>query len=318
MLRRHRMLLCCAVVSALASRADANETATSSDAFFDTMGINIHAGHYLGYGGVAYINWDGIINAVGDIGFRYVRDHSLEYQRLNQLSAATGAKVIAISESQDSSSGVLKLNQAELPNVMARTKALTGLAYIEGPNEYDGYPDPNWFNDLLQWQSGIYAVAKNDPALASKPVIAPSLAGQPSYSVFAPYCDVQNMHSYPAGGLWDNYLEGHIIQAGYVAGTNKPLFATETGYTTAYQSTANDFAVNEAAQAKYIPRLYMEYYNRGVRMTVPYVLALWQNVLVYDNANRVDINNPAVAVTVNLNVPMEMSTLYGLNSAGAL
>src|SRR5947207_15700072 len=94
-----------AAMSALAgSRASANaETAASSDAFVDTMGVNIHAGHYLGYGGVAYNNWDGIINAVGDIGFRYVRDHSLEYQRLNQLSAATGAKVIAISEWQDSS-----------------------------------------------------------------------------------------------------------------------------------------------------------------------------------------------------------------------
>jgi hypothetical protein len=49
-----------------------------------------------------------------------------------------------------------------------------------------------------------------------------------------------------------------------------------------------------------------------------YVLALWQNVRVYDNAARVDIINPAVAVTVNLNVPMALSQLYGLNQTTPL
>jgi hypothetical protein len=395
--RRKQLIAACAVVALAASRGvAAPEAAIQSDALVESIGINIHAGHYLGYGGVAYNNWNAVIDVIGDLGVRYVRDHSLEYQRLNDLSAATGVKIIAISEWQDTSTGAgWRLKQSELSNVMARTKALKGLAYVEGPNELEEYGDPNWLANLEQWMSGLYRTVKNDPVMRDKPVIAPSMFARPEYTQFAAYSDIGNIHAYPAGVLWNNNLEYRITGAQSVAGPGKPVFATESGYSTAFQSTANDFAVNESAQAKYVPRLIMEYYNRGIRKTVLYeladdnpdpdgasyqeihfgllrsdlsfkpaavalknliarladageeitpgkldytlsgagpdvhytllqkrdgkfVLALWQNVLVYDNANRVDISNPDDAVSISLNMPIASAKLYGLDQSAPL
>ncbi len=363
----------------------------------DSIGVNVHAGHYLGYGGVSYDDWNAIINIVGDLGIRYVRDQLPDPDRLNQLTAATGAKVVAICEMQDTSSGVLKLNQSRLGEVMDKARSLTGLAYIEGPNEYDGYPDPNWYADLLQWQSSMYALAKGDPVLRSKPVIAPSLYGLPQYSAFQAYCDRGNIHSYPAGGIWTDYLQGAINGAHYVAGADAPIVATETGYNNGYLDPSNGYGVTENASAKYIPRLLMEYYHSGIEKTFlyeladdnpdprgdsaweelhfglvrydltykpaavrvknliaqlsdpgesftpgkldctisggdenlhhlllqkrdgSYVLALWQNVKVYDNANRVEITNPTVPVTVSLsNFVSAGGQLFDLSSMSAL
>lgn len=364
-----------------------------ADAFVDYMGINIHAGTYLGYQSTAYQDWQGIIDVVGDIGFRNVRDHGIEIARLNQLSAETGAKVLAITEWQDNTSGVLKLNMSKLTERMEQTKQLTHLRWIEGPNEYDGYPDPNWQQTLLQWQSQMYTYAKNDPVLKNIPVLAPSIYGQPGMEVFQPYADFGNMHQYPAGGLPLDYHAGAVARAAYVAGT-KPVIASESGYDNGFEDTASAYGVTELASYKYVPRQFMDFYQAGrpnfflyeladdmVDNTGPtghgfreyhwglvredlsykpsayavknliahlsdageeftagsldytvtggnadlrqvllqkrdgsYILALWKDVKVYDNANRVDITNPASAITVNVNGPVTVAEIYKLDS----
>src|SRR5438270_10663669 len=72
--------------------------ATPSDGFVDSIGINIHATHYLGFPSTSYDDWPSVINAVGNLGIRNVRDHVFDPARLNQLTAATGAKDRAIIE----------------------------------------------------------------------------------------------------------------------------------------------------------------------------------------------------------------------------
>ncbi|HWI56936.1 MAG TPA: hypothetical protein VNZ22_06905, partial [Bacillota bacterium] len=53
---------------------------------------------------------------------------------------------------------------------------------------------------------------------------------------------------------------------------SKPMCATETGY---FTGTAKG-AVSEAVQAKYVPRLFCEYFGKGIRRTFHYELVdLW-------------------------------------------
>ena len=81
------------------------------------------------------------------------------------------------------------------------------------------------------------------------------------------------MHSYPGEQRSLNGLYSvNIPLLSQVVG-GKPLCATETGYHTAVNSTENvQPGVSEAAQAKYVPRLFMEYFNAGVRQTFNYEL----------------------------------------------
>src|SRR5688572_20862925 len=95
--RKGLIALSVGAASACAGMAHAVvQPAQQSDAVVDSMGINIHAGTYLGYNSPAYVNWNGIIDVVDDIGFRQVRDHGIEVDRLNQLTDATGVKLMAI------------------------------------------------------------------------------------------------------------------------------------------------------------------------------------------------------------------------------
>src|SRR5438045_339537 len=132
-----KVLVCAAAACAVVPhRAHATgEAAIESDSFVDTIGVNIHAGHWLGGGGQTYDNdWTGICTIVGDLGIRHVRDHPFEVARLNQLTSISGATVDAIVE--DFKPGTLRLDLTRLPGVLADAKSLTGLDLIEGPNEY--------------------------------------------------------------------------------------------------------------------------------------------------------------------------------------
>ena len=171
--RRGRLnALIAGLVCAFTSTVDAATPARPTDSFVDSIGINVHAYHPDS----TYVNnWQAVIDAVGDIGFRYVRDVPYRADRLNALSAQTGAKIVSIVHYPLPHN---KLDLAKLPEMMELSKSLSGLAYLEGPNEYDGAAgnDPEWPATLRQWVTQMHGMAKADSILASKPIIAPSLA----------------------------------------------------------------------------------------------------------------------------------------------
>jgi hypothetical protein len=77
--------------------------------------------------------------------------------------------------------------------------------------------------------------------------------------------DAGNMHSYPgSSGLPSNLTSSWIPQWQKISGT-KPLYTTETGYHNSL--TAGTPGVSELAQAKYIGRLWFEYFIHGVVRT---------------------------------------------------
>eukprot|EP00026_Physarum_polycephalum_P015995 Phypoly_transcript_16815.p1 GENE.Phypoly_transcript_16815~~Phypoly_transcript_16815.p1 ORF type:complete len:250 (+),score=27.92 Phypoly_transcript_16815:34-750(+) len=78
------------------------------------------------------------------------------------------------------------------------------------------------------------------------------------------YIDYAVMHSYAAGNIPSYQLDSlWFPDTLSVCPSNpKPIMATECGYHTYLQDRQQ--GVSELAQAKYIPRLYFEYFNRGV------------------------------------------------------
>ena len=258
--------------SPLASAAP--ETAFGASAFLDGVGINIHATHFQGFPSTTYDNWDGVIGAVKTLGIRNVRDHVFDPARLNQLTAATGAKVDGILESDYFPNGILTVDPNGVPAQIALAKQVNGLIAIEGPNEYDQFSDPNWVPNLTNYQTLLYNAAKAEPALANVVIVAPSLTDRHNFAQFsglAAYADRGNIHSYPDTNTPPSGLGVWQAAAAQMVGA-KAVWSTETGY---HESTPlnQPHDVSLTAAAKYIPRLLMEYHNAGIEKTFLYELA---------------------------------------------
>ena len=269
------VLACGALLSICPTTRAAPEIAGTSDGFVDTIGVNIHSTHYLGFPSTTYDNWNGVINATSVLGIRNVRDHVIAPTLLNQLTAATGARVDGILESHYIMNGHLVLDPNSVATQIGYAKQVVGLNAIEGPNEYNEYNDPNFLTTLYNYQAGLYTAAKADPVLAGHPVIGPSLDNPALYASFgnlAAFVDKGNIHSYPPSGNIPtaalNYWLGDVAQ---MVGS-KTVWSTETGYHSSTQLNT-PYDVSQAAAAKYMPRLLMEYYKAGIEKTYLYELA---------------------------------------------
>jgi hypothetical protein len=152
----------------------------------------------------------------------------------------------------------------------------------EAPNEYDiSHPrsDPDWVATIRAYQRFLYRTVKGTASLSRLAVLGPSLTSGDAYrSVgdLSAYLDRGNMHDYFAGhnpGTDGWGLAGYggiafnLRLARRIAGA-KPVYATETGYGT----DGTGQSVDEATQAKYVPRLFLEQFNAGIRRTFEYEL----------------------------------------------
>jgi hypothetical protein len=244
--------------------ARAAEQARPADAFVDSMGINIHAA--FPWSSYAQ-NWDGVIDAVGDIGFRHVRDIPYNPGNLNALSAATGAQVTVIYQHWIDYAQFMNLQNFDA--VWQTVKQLTHVEYFELPNEPETAEA-----QVLPWTIKLHETVRADPVLKDTPIIGTTSFGNQHLLVDTnPYLDYGNVHSYANGGVPMNRLDGNVARARIITG-DKPIIATEAGYNNGYLNSTNIYApgVTEAASAKYIPRLFLGYYNAGMIKTFTYEL----------------------------------------------
>jgi len=156
-------------------------------------------------------------------------------------------------------------------------------------------------NSSLYWGKYIrsatqdtWNILKSDPATAGVKVLGPSLARWYEYSSPNPvgdlsaYVDWGNFHPYPFGGNpTDGYFSYNTLKYYYLHGNfpsvnideyphalvvfsrpfgSKPMAATETGY---FTGTDNK-AISENVHAKYMPRLFLEYFRKGIVRTCSY------------------------------------------------
>jgi hypothetical protein len=296
----HRLALAIVVLCVSCAVAAADEATTQMDAasaqpaaaFLDSLGINTH---FLFAASPYATRYAEVRAKLVELGLHHVRD--VANPHMADLARA-GIRTTLLAEpnfgTPETFRDRVKQWNATGPVVDA----------IEGANEPDmfwqrlhiswqgkGYPE-----GPVLWQRDLFRTFKADPATAALTIIGPSLglAGMPnatpppSWAGLWAYVDWGNFHPYPYngnsfapvlsyGGLRSFYAQGtfpsvvidqspaayRVYRTIYGAA---PMAATETGYPTGPHFSS------EALQAKYLPRLYAEYFRLGIKRTYVYQL----------------------------------------------
>jgi hypothetical protein len=256
------------------SRAQAyTEKARSADAFVDSIGVATH----LRYTDTAYGRYDDVIKPrLQELGVRHIRDGGKDdtlFKRLNDL-AKSGIKATLVMDPRDGITPSNMVNEVIKP-------VRSAIEAAEGPNEWDvqsqlNYQGQSFPNGVRKYQSEMYSAINSDPSTASIAVLMPSLAFPSNSSRLGRLSslDSGNMHSYAGGNIPSQDLDSKWIPSTQiVSGSDKPITATECGWHNAVNDTkASQPGISEKTAGKYVPRLYLEYFNRGVKRTFLYEL----------------------------------------------
>jgi hypothetical protein len=263
----------------------APEGAVSTQAFVDSIGMNAH------FESSTYTqNTAKVASLIGGLGVRHYRVAAFQIldtpgyaNTLAALSASYGIKFDVLSDWTFSAAHVLQAAQV-LPTGSVDT--------VEGPDESDdpgnlkAY-DPNFATDIPLYQKSLYSTFKNNGSTSAVTVAGPSFVNFTSYAAvgnLSSSVDVGNMHDYFGGfnpgtsgygaagysfapSLTYGSIAWNIASAAQATGS-KPIYATETGYSTAPIHGGVPLSV----QAKYIPRLYLEQFINNVPRTYLYQL----------------------------------------------
>jgi hypothetical protein len=256
--------------SLLVGSQDANADGTyteaprSASAFINSIGVVIHTPYLR----TPYADRSELESRLVELGVHHIRDALLvgspwQDEIFNSL-AAKGIKATLLLETNR----LAKMVQLVQNTLHADVDA------IEGPNEYDESGDPNWAMDLPEIQEAIWSTFKNDPLTSAIPILAPTVVHSGSLQALGNISsdfEYQNFHPYPAGQPPEATIR-HLMEGVESYAPGKPLVATETGYDNALAGGADTDAVSEAAAAVYIPRLFLEYFRRGITRTFLYEL----------------------------------------------
>lgn len=272
------------------------QQAVQSDAFVDSVGVNLH----LHSGNTLYqTNYPLIRSSLVTLGVRHVRDGFIQttwqpyYDRFQELGQL-GIKGI-FTTGPDVPTSVLQSWPLKVP---------ASFEAYENANEFD-VNNANWLALLQSGMPTIYSAAKTG---ANYTVAAPTLV-IPGSSLtlgnMSRYVDVGNIHDYfsnfnPGTAGWGDNGYGSIpynlALAARVSGS-KPVWATETGYNN--DSRSSSF-VDETVASTYIPRLLLEHWNAGITRTYLYELATSSTDQDYGLLRMDGSQKPAFKAVANL------------------
>jgi hypothetical protein len=247
--------------------------ARSADSFVGSIGVNTH----FYYSDTPYVeDFSAVKQRLAELGVRHIRENIApderpdQYQRLRELSALGIKSDLILGDPRN---GISTLDRM----IAVVKKELTGAVdSVEGPNEFNAQGVENWVPMLREYQQHLYTAVKSDPALSSLTVIGPSITNwgdAEKLGDMSGMLDVGSAHPYTSRPP-ETVVTESLERAAQTAGT-KPAFTTETGYHTAlnYVSGSEAFLpVTEAAQAVYVPRIFLEQFRRGVARTYSYEL----------------------------------------------
>ena len=151
-----------------------------------------------------------------------------------------------------------------------------------------------WIPYVRSLTQDTWNALKSDPVTAGTKIIAPSLGRTYDYDNKSPLGDLSNVvdwgnvHSYPFGGnsfnnpytyatiakyYWQgNFPSVNTDESPYTFDVygepfgSKPIASTETGYFT----TSTTRGISETVHGKYMPRLFLEYFRKGIVRTCSY------------------------------------------------
>jgi hypothetical protein len=236
--------------------------ARSADSVVESMGVTAH----LNWGGSVYdTGYSAYRPLLGALGIRYIRTNAASnaLSKFDDLYASFGIRfnftMMLLSNGA--------LDASQIPSKLAYIKNTIGVekvSSIEGANEYNSFAstNPNWATEDRNFQAELYKDVKADSSLRQLPVIGPSIwkriyADFVSIGNIDQNIDYANLHYYTFGRkptLFSNgTMDDAINWAKILAPTSPCVWVTETGY---------DQSTPQRVTAKYMLRMYLEFFNR--------------------------------------------------------
>jgi lysophospholipase L1-like esterase len=264
--------------------AKAQEKAKQADLAVDMAGLNTH----FSYQGIYTDKYEEIIKPrLVELGIRHLRDgvfigKPVYEQRVLEL-ASLGMNFILICDQRFEGKNISALKD----QVMLFNKgAVKPVEMIEGPNEFDCPDQTGFMADLATQTKALWNAFKNDPKTAYLPIAGPSFCNTKEspgrFADFFPdaaaYMQYGNLHNYPGGhnvegrfgGGWGITLDASLAAYKRVSKADT-LIVTESGYKKS-EDMSGHISVTERAAAKYIPRMFLSYLNKGIKRTYLYQL----------------------------------------------
>ncbi len=224
---------------------------------------------------------------------------------LSYWAAAPPAQTFAISDYIKTYMPTAAVEAVEMPNELDVFYKMYRWHVSDSTTLSNVTSNPNYYGAYGQAVTrDTWKAIKSDPALRSISIIGPTVGIQvpspyPDGSLYD-YVDFGGFHPYPGrANTWtypapyatipkyywnssqpsvnvssDSYGGNPLMftwyQKAFSNGTSaKPMIATETGYSTAPQAAGS---ISVTVQAKYIPRLFAEYFRDGIARTFVYEL----------------------------------------------
>lgn len=251
-------------------------TAKSADAVVNSIGINVHVSYFQTPYGTGFSSI--IKPRLTALGVRHLRDvgsvtsndgwMTMVYGRMRELGQA-GMRFNLVMRPGESGSYT---NVDHFGRLM--TYVAPFVENFEGLNEHDLSGRANWASEARTFQQALWTKVKGDPRTANMPVFGPSLgrAGNaPLVGDISAYLNYSAIHPYPGNGTPSSMLA-------YYRSNMQPLsksrgfVATESGYHTLTSWVGPHAPVTEQAMGRYVPRLFLEYFDAGIPRTYLYEL----------------------------------------------
>ncbi|MFZ2021347.1 MAG: hypothetical protein WAV06_06380 [Terracidiphilus sp.] len=249
------------------------ERAQSAFDFVNSIGVNTH----LNYFDRTYGNFPLLERELRSIGIRHLRDGAhLQDADYNQLLYGRWIELGKLGIRFDVVLDPRSNLGALTPQLLEKLEDLSGhtIESFEGANELDISNMSGWPAVDRSFQQQIYSAAKLLPDAGTIRVIGPSLAFAAHGDAFAGSLsgfDEGNLHPYPAAKMPSVIFPEQTDLARQAFG-DKPIVITESGYHNALNDHSDQPAVSEGAAAKYVPRLFLEDFSRGIVRTYLYEL----------------------------------------------
>lgn len=251
--------------------------ARPADQFVQSIGLNLHLSYFQTVYGDG---WATIVKPkLLSLGVRHVRDNGsvtssdswmrLVYGRMNELAAAKIKFTLILRPAEGSTDYT---SAAHLDRLI--TYAGSAVESFEGLNEHDLSGHANWVTEVKAFQKAAYARLKADQRTSRMPVLGPAMAHAVNASQvgdLSGYMNYGALHPYPGGSRPLANLETHIRYGRTINGS-RPLVVTESGYHTALRWNGSHPHIAEDAEARYVPRLYLDYFSAGFARTFLYEL----------------------------------------------
>ena len=250
--------------------------AISSQAFIDSLGVNIHLERQNKDN--LYSNINEIASEIKYIGFKYARDTfaaNFAMRALYDLNQATGIRYNMLFRDTNYEDQITSLrNNTQM------------VVEVEGPNEVDVW-EPHFrgnkgFKAGVAMQKAIYEDVKSDDRLSYLQVNNLTVAHQYNLDELgnmSHYADKASIHIYPQwGGAAGSYVYPVVDWSLKIYGATTPgkqQTITETGWWT----TPMRFGVSETVQAKFLFHIVLDAFIQNVARTYIYEL----NDEVFDN-----------------------------------